>query len=77
MLKREADGTMFRLIGIGVSDLTDAALADPPDLVDRLSYKRALAEGAIDALREKYGRQAVETGYTFGRGKRLRPEVED
>lgn len=77
MLKREADGTMFRLIGIGVSDLTDAALADPPDLVDRLSYKRALAEGAIDALREKYGRLAVETGYTFGRGKRLRPEVED
>lgn len=77
MLKREADGTMFRLIGIGVSDLTDASLADPPDLVDRLSYKRALAEGAIDALREKYGRQAVETGYTFGRGKRLRPEVED
>ena len=33
-----------------------------------LSRKRALAEGAIDSLREKYGRKAVETGYTFGKG---------
>lgn len=67
MLKKEIDGTRFRLLGIGVSELTDASRADPPDLVDRLSHKRALAEGAIDALREKYGRAAVETGYTFGR----------
>ncbi|WP_011580683.1 MULTISPECIES: DNA polymerase IV [Chelativorans] len=76
MLKREADGTFFRLIGIGVSDLTDAAKADPPDLVDRLSHKRALAEGAIDALRAKFGNQAVEMGYTFGRFRRSRPEPE-
>ncbi|WP_309084560.1 DNA polymerase IV [Chelativorans sp.] len=76
MLRREADGTFFRLIGIGVSDLTDAAKADPPDLVDRLSHKRALAEGAIDRLREKFGGQAVETGYTFGRVHRRRPEPE-
>jgi len=79
MLRRETDGTFFRLIGIGVSDLTDAAKADPPDLVDRLSHKRALAEGAIDALREKFGHEAVETGYTFGRARRPRPdpEIED
>jgi len=76
MLRREADGTFFRLIGIGVSDLTDAAKADPPDLVDRVSHKRALAEGAIDALRAKFGNQAVETGYTFGRVRRSRPEPE-
>lgn len=69
MLGKEADGTRFRLIGIGVSDLTDASRADPPDLVDTLSHKRALAEGAIDTLREKYGRSAVETGYTFDRTK--------
>ncbi|MCR4268589.1 DNA polymerase IV [Nitratireductor sp. ZSWI3] len=76
MLKREADGTRFRLLGIGVSDLTDAGKADPPDLVDRLSHKRALAEGAIDSLREKFGKQAVETGYTFGRGRTGRPPRE-
>ncbi|EKF17891.1 DNA polymerase IV [Nitratireductor pacificus] len=77
MLRRETDGTRYRLLGIGVSDLTDAGKADPPDLVDQLSHKRALAEGAIDSLREKFGRQAVETGYTFGRGRAGRPPRED
>jgi DNA polymerase-4 len=76
MLKREADGTRYRLIGIGVSDLTDTAKADPPDLVDKLSHRRALAEGAVDRLREKFGGKAVETGYTFGRGRHGRPPRE-
>lgn len=31
LLEKETDGTRFRLIGIGVSDLRDAGLADPPD----------------------------------------------
>ncbi len=35
LLAREADGTRFRLIGIGAARLTDAALADPPDLLER------------------------------------------
>ncbi len=35
LLAREADGTRFRLIGIGAGRLTDAALADPPDLLER------------------------------------------
>jgi DNA polymerase-4 len=73
MLRKEADGTRYRLIGIGLSDLSDAGKADPPDLVDLPSRKRALAESAIDALREKFGGKAVETGYTFGRGSRGRP----
>ncbi|WP_265518478.1 DNA polymerase IV [Nitratireductor luteus] len=77
MLMRELDGTRFRLLGVGVSDLTDAAKADPPDLVDTLSHKRALAEGAIDSLREKFGREAVETGYTFGRGRAGQPQREE
>ena len=68
LLERETDGTYYRLLGIGVSDLTDDGKADPPDLVDVQARKRALAEGAIDALREKFGRKAVETGYTFGKG---------
>jgi DNA polymerase-4 len=73
ILKREIDGTRYRLLGIGVSDLSDAAKADPPDLVDVRARKRALAEGAIDALRDKFGGKAVETGYTFGKGHRGRP----
>lgn len=32
LLAQEADGRSYRLIGVGVADLTDAADADPPDL---------------------------------------------
>ena len=32
MLTRECDGRRFRLIGIGLADITDAQTADPPDL---------------------------------------------
>jgi DNA polymerase-4 len=37
LLRREADGRAFRLIGIGVSDLCPATQADPPDLFEGLS----------------------------------------
>lgn len=73
LLEKETDGTKYRLLGIGVSDLSDDDRADPPDLVDLQARKRALAEGAIDALRDKFGRRAVETGYTFGKGSNARP----
>ncbi len=73
LLRKEADGTKYRLLGIGVSDLSDDGKADPPDLVDVQARKRALAEGAVDTLRDKFGRKAVETGYTFGKGHRGRP----
>jgi DNA polymerase-4 len=76
LLQREMDGTRYRLLGIGVSDLSDDARADPADLVDSSARKRALAEGAMDSLREKFGKTAVETGYTFGRVKR-RPIIQE
>ncbi len=34
LLAREIDGTRFRLIGIGVSKIADAAIADPPDMLE-------------------------------------------
>ncbi|MGN6304532.1 MAG: DNA polymerase IV [Mesorhizobium sp.] len=77
LLRREMDGTRYRLLGIGVSDISDDGKADPPDLVDVQARKRALAEGAIDALRDKFGGKAVETGYTFGKGHRGRPTRPD
>jgi DNA polymerase-4 len=73
LLEKEMDGTYYRLLGIGVNDLTDAGRADPPDLVDIGARKRAAAESAVDALREKFGRTAVETGYTFGRSGKAQP----
>ncbi len=80
LLRRETDGTRYRLLGIGVSDLSDDLRADPPDLVDPGARKRALAEGAMDTLRQKFGGGSIETGYTFGRGRPgrdMRPETED
>ena len=75
LLRKEADGTRYRLIGIGVSDLCDAERADPPDLVDVQARKRALAEGAMDKLQEKFGgKPMVETGYTFGKKNASRPQ---
>ncbi|UXS00911.1 DNA polymerase IV [Agrobacterium tumefaciens] len=69
LMEKETDGTKFRLLGIGVSELCDAALADPPDLVDKLAGRRAAAEAAMDKLRDKFGKSSVETGYTFGTRK--------
>jgi DNA polymerase-4 len=69
LLEKETDGTKFRLIGIGVTDLCDPARADPPDLVDVDQGRRAAVEAAMDKLRDKFGKGTVETGYTFG-GKR-------
>jgi len=70
LLEKEVDGTRYRLIGIGVSDLSDPDLADPPDLVDQLARRRAAAEDAVNKLRDKFGKASVETGYTFGQRRR-------
>lgn len=75
LLEKELDGTRFRLLGIGVSELSTDERADPPDLVDIQAAKRAVAEGAIDRLRHKFGRSAVETGYTFSKGNLARPQT--
>lgn len=74
LLERELDGTPYRLLGIGVQQLTGDEQADPADLVDESAMRRAAAEGAIDKLREKFGLNAVETGYTFGQQKNTRPQ---
>jgi DNA polymerase IV len=70
LLEKETDGARFRLIGIGVTDLCDPTRADPPDLIDEQAGRRAAAEAAMDKLRNKFGKAAVETGYTFGARRR-------
>jgi DNA polymerase-4 len=59
LLKHEAGTTRFRLIGIGVSNLEDAAGDDLADLIDR---RTADAEHAVDRLRSKFGHNAVVKG---------------
>ncbi len=75
LLEKELDGTKFRLLGIGVSELSSSDRADPPDLVDTQATKRAVAENAIDRLRNKFGVSVVETGYTFSKGNLARPQM--
>ena len=72
LLKKETDGTRFRLIGIGCADFSAAASADPIDLVDQGALKRAKAEAALDRLRGKFGDSAIETGITFKNLERRR-----
>ncbi|MEC9342480.1 MAG: DNA polymerase IV [Pseudomonadota bacterium] len=70
LMDRELDGTRFRLIGIGVSTLRSDETADPRDLVDLRSARRAQAERAMDSVRGRFGKDSVETGLTFGGGRR-------
>jgi DNA polymerase-4 len=65
LLEREADGTRFRLLGIGVSALASPEDADPADLVDRRGARDKAAEHAVDRLRQKFGRAAVVKGLTL------------
>jgi DNA polymerase IV len=76
LLGREIDGTKFRLIGIGASNLADAADADGADLVGRHGERAAQAEHAIDKVREKFGKAAVVKGLVFD-GARIVADDDD
>ena len=53
----------FRLIGVGISDLAPEALADlSGDLLDPDARKRAAAERATDAIRARFGAEAIIRG---------------
>lgn len=65
LLAKELDGTRFRLIGIGLSDLSDADGLVEKDLVDAEAEKRARAERAMDNIRGRFGPDGVATGLTF------------
>jgi DNA polymerase IV len=65
LLRREVDGTAFRLIGVSISTLSPAETdAELEDLEPALSRK-AKAERAMDGLRAKFGLGAVEKGLSF------------
>ncbi len=62
LLTNEITGTKFRLLGIGVSHLSET-LGD--DLSDLIGKRSAEAELAVDRLRQKFGRDAVVKGLTL------------
>ncbi len=65
LLAREADGTAFRLIGVGVSHLEAASGEDPVDLIEPEIARKAAAERAMDRVRSRFGREAVVRGRLY------------
>lgn len=62
LLKREAQGRAFRLLGVGVGKLGAGAWADPPALFDDGKAQWAKVEGAVGALRAKFGKDVIGKG---------------
>ncbi|MDE2384428.1 MAG: DNA polymerase IV [Alphaproteobacteria bacterium] len=64
LLRKEVGRQHFRLIGVGISHLVESATGPDGELdVRRLSLNKA--EAAMDAIREKFGRSAVDRGISL------------
>ena len=66
LLEREADGRAFRLIGIGAHDLVDARQAVQGDLFGGAAPGEDGVDKALDAVRERFGEDAIVRGRGFG-----------
>jgi DNA polymerase-4 len=62
LLAQAAAGRAWRLIGIGFSDLAPEAGAPQPELFERAEDRVAAQEHAIDAIRERFGKEAIAPG---------------
>lgn len=63
MLDEVIDKAPFRLIGVGIAELYSAAEADQfNDLLEQDKAARAKAERATDAIRERFGKDAILKG---------------
>ena len=71
LLQREADGTAFRLIGLGANPLLPGALADLPDLADPDAPRRVAAQRAMDALQGRFGDGVIRRGRGRGESPRF------
>lgn len=62
LLNELADGTRYRLIGIGTTQFADPSDADLPDLLTASSADETKIAAAMDAVREKFGDPAIQKG---------------
>ena len=69
LLAGECDGTAFRLIGVGLSDLSSSGTTTA-DLLDPEARKRAAVEHTLDAVRDKLGRDAIAKGRSLRTSRR-------
>lgn len=65
LLAKEVNGTKFRLIGVGISNLVETQIDDDVESLDAQTAARSKAELAIDRIRSKFGKSAVELGRSF------------
>ena len=68
LLRAETSGEAYRLIGIGISDLAEAAYA-PEDLFAEDETRARKGERAVDTLRARFGKDAVVTGRALRSGE--------
>ena len=66
LLVRETDGRAFRLIGIGVHDLVETGQGVQGELFGGVGSTEGRVEKALDAVREKFGSDAIVKGRGFG-----------
>ena len=69
LLKIEADGRLYRLIGVGLRDLESADNAPQADLFGAEDERSAVLEKTVDGLRDRFGDAAPFKGRSLS-GKR-------
>jgi len=69
LLRAEARGERYRLIGIGAVDLAQGVLADPPDLLEPGRERSKKIEQTIDDLRARLGEGAIMRGRSLPVGR--------
>jgi DNA polymerase-4 len=65
LLQRETGATRYRLLGVGITHLSEAAPEAAFETLDANAAARGKAERAMDKLRDKFGRDAIERGLGF------------
>nr|WP_236841923.1 DNA polymerase IV [Bosea sp. PAMC 26642] len=74
LLRRECTGQRYRLIGIGASDFSGPEEADHGDLADVATPRLKAMEGALDALRARFGDDSIGKGLGL-RGPQRNPSA--
>jgi DNA polymerase-4 len=65
LVRKEARGDSYRLIGIGISNFSPATYADPLDLGNPDGVHVKLVEQTMDNVRARFGEAAIKKGRGF------------